>query len=144
MFSMKHFVAAVMIAVAVGMMLASFTYGTNDILFFKSYAVKVSNSGVADLYREGAPLFEFHTDLSERMAHPPGVIHIWQATLWVEEHTGIPFRTWFRVLTVLAHLLTAVALYRFWVRAPRPCSCCVPRPSWSPAFMVFFSPLPAV
>jgi hypothetical protein len=112
MLNKKLFFAAVLVALAIGLMLASSTYGTNDILFFKSYAVKVSNSGVADLYREGAPLFEFHTDLSERMAHPPGVIHIWQATLWVEKHTGIPFRTWFRILTVLAHLLTAAALYR--------------------------------
>jgi hypothetical protein len=112
MFSAKHFLAAVIIALAVGLMLASFTYGTNDILFFKSYAVKVSSSGAAALYREGAPLVEFHPELSEQMAHPPGVIHIWQATLWLEQHTRIPFRVWFRILTMLAHGLTAVALYR--------------------------------
>jgi len=96
----------------IGLMLASFTYGTNDILFFKSYAVKAGSSGVAALYSEGAPLVEFHPEWNEQMAHPPGIIHVWRATLWVEQHTGIPFRFWFRLLTMLAHVLTAVAVYR--------------------------------
>jgi len=108
----KVFAAGLLIATAVGLTLASLTYGTNDILFFKSYAVKASSSGVAALYREGAPLVEFHPEWNEQMAHPPGVIHIWRVTFWVEQHTGVPFRFWFRVLTVLANALTAGALYR--------------------------------
>jgi len=111
-YGFKLFVAGLLIAVAVGLTLASLTYGTNDVLFFKSYAVKASSSGVAALYREGAPLVEFHPEWNEQMAHPPGVIRIWQATLSVEQHTGVPFRFWFRVLTILAHALTAGALYR--------------------------------
>jgi hypothetical protein len=112
MLSTKLFVAGALIALTVGLMLATLTYGTNDVLFFKSYAVKASNSGVAALYRDGAGLVEFHPEWNEQMAHPPGVIHIWRAALWVEQHTGIPFRVWFRILTMLAHVLTAVALYR--------------------------------
>jgi hypothetical protein len=108
----KYFVPGVLIALAIGLMLASLTYGTNDILFFKSYAVKASSSGVAALYREGAGLVEFHTDWNEQMAHPPGIIHIWRAILWLEQHTGVPFRVWFRILTMLAHVFTAGALYR--------------------------------
>src|SRR5207253_10747182 len=84
----KFLIAGLVIALAVGLTLASLTYGTNDILFFKSYAVKASSSGVADLYREGAPLVEFHPEWNEQMAHPPGVIHIWRATFRVEQHTG--------------------------------------------------------
>ncbi len=99
-------------AAAVCVTLASTTYGTNDILFFKSYAVKAEQVGVAPLYRDGAELVEFHTDWVEQMAHPPGAIHVWQATLRVEKRTGVPFRVWFRMLTTLAHLLTALALYR--------------------------------
>jgi hypothetical protein len=106
------FVVGLIAAVAICAALASTTYGTNDILFFKSYAVKAKQVGVAPLYRDGAELVEFHTDWVEQMAHPPGAIHVWRATLWVEERTGVPFRVWFRMLTTLAHVLTALALYR--------------------------------
>ncbi len=108
----RPFLLAAIIAVAIGAFLATTTYGTNDILFFKSYAVKAQRVGVAPLYRDGANLVEFHTDWVEQMAHPPGAIHLWEATEWVEERTGVPFRVWFRLLTTLAHVLTAVALYR--------------------------------
>lgn len=108
----QYFIPAVILAVAIGIAFATLTYGTNDILFFKSYAVKAQQAGVEPLYREGAPLVEYHTDWVEQMAHPPGAVHIWQATLWVEQHTGVPFRVWYRLLTTLAHLLTAFAIYR--------------------------------
>jgi hypothetical protein len=112
MFSMKHFIAAAMIALAIGLTLASLTYGTNDILTFKSFAVKASSAGVAALYRDGAPLVEFHPEMNGFMNHPPSMVYILHALLWVEQHTGVPFRVWFRILTMLAHGLTAVALYR--------------------------------
>jgi hypothetical protein len=109
---LRPFVLALVIAMAIGGTLAVTTYGTNDILFFKSYAVKAEQTGVAPLYREGANLVEFHTDWVEQMAHPPGVILIWRATLWVEGKTGVPFHVWFRILTTIAHALTALALFR--------------------------------
>ena len=112
MFSMKHFIAAAMIALAIGLTLASLTYGTNDILTFKSFAVKALSSGVQALYRDGAPLVEFHPEMNGFMNHPPSMVHVLHALLWVEQHTGVPFRVWFRILTMLAHVLTAVALYR--------------------------------
>src|SRR5438105_11628659 len=111
MFSMKHFIAAAMIALAIGLMLASLTYGTNDILTFKSFPVKASSAGVAALYRDGAPLVEFHPEMNGFMNHPPGMVHFLHTLLWVEQHTGVPFRVWFRILTMLAHVLTSVALY---------------------------------
>lgn len=108
----RPFAMALVLAAGLCLTLLSTSYGTNDILFFKSYAVKAGEAGVAPLYRDGAALVELHTDWVEQMAHPPGAIHIWRATLWLEQHSGIPFRDWFRMLTTLAHLITALALYR--------------------------------
>jgi len=106
------FIPALVIAMAIGITLAWTTYGTNDILFFKSYAVRAGETGVAPLYRDGAKLVEFHTDWVEQMAHPPGAIHIWRATLWLEQKTGVAFHVWFRILTTLALALTALAVSR--------------------------------
>ena len=107
----RLFLGAVLITTIIGLMLAVRTYGTNDILFLKSYAVKAQKVGVAPLYREGANLVEFHPDWVEQMAHPPGVIHLWLVTDWMEQTTGVPFRVWFRILTMLAQILTACVLY---------------------------------
>jgi len=108
----KVFAAGLLIALAIGLTLASLTYGTNDILTFKSFAVKASTAGVAALYREGAPLVEFHPKMNGLMNHPPSMVHILHAMLWLDQHTRVPFRVWFRILTMLAHVLTAGALYR--------------------------------
>jgi uncharacterized membrane protein len=40
------------------------------------------------------------------------MVHILHAMLWLDQHTRVPFRVWFRILTMLAHVLTAGALYR--------------------------------
>jgi hypothetical protein len=131
----RPFACGLIVALAIGVTLSFSTYGTNDILFFKSYAVKAAQVGVAPLYRDGANLVEFHPQWVEQMAHPPGAIRLWQTALWVEQKTGVPFRVWFRLLTTLAHAATACALYRLMgVRRP-PVSCSVRRRSCSPAFM---------
>ena len=76
------------IALCIGIGLALSTYGTNDVLFFKSYAVKAARTGVASLYRDGAQVVEFHTDDVEPMATPPGMIHVLEGLLWMEGKTG--------------------------------------------------------
>lgn len=101
-------VALVVLLVQTG--IADLTYGTNDVLFFKSYATAIENNGVADLYSNGAPLVEYYVERNEFFAHPPAVLHFIRATSWLSRSSGLRFEFVFRTLTSFAHIGCALLL----------------------------------
>lgn len=108
----KPMMAALVISAALCLALASLTYGTNDVLFFQSYVAKAAHDGTAALYRHGANLVAYHPEWVEPMAHPPAMLTLWRAVQYLENVSGIPFRFWFRLLTIMAHLASAVFVWR--------------------------------
>ena len=56
----KPMMAALIISALLCLSLALLTYGTNDVLFFQSYAAKAAHDGTAALYRDGANLVAYH------------------------------------------------------------------------------------
>lgn len=104
--------AALAVSAALCLALASLTYGTNDVLFFQSYAVTAARDGATALYRHGAPLVAWHPKSVEPMAHPPAMLTLWTAVQYAQNVSGVPFRFWFRVLTTLAFLASAVLVWR--------------------------------
>jgi hypothetical protein len=104
--------AALLISAMECLALAAMTYGTSDVLFFQSYAVKAAHDGATALYRDGANLVAYHPDHVERMAHPPAMLDLWEAVQYVEKASGIPFRFWFRLLTIIANLVSAVFVWK--------------------------------
>lgn len=87
------------VGLAVKLLLALKTYGTNDVYSYQQFAVWSHYLGV-DLYRAD-PLFN----------HPPSMIHLLQAMNWLSGITAIPFSFWLRLPAVLAD---AVNLWLVW------------------------------
>ena len=108
----RSLVAALLASATLCLALASLTYGTNDVLYFQSYRAKAARDGTAALYRDGARLIAYHTDWVEPMVHPPAMLNLWAAVQYAEDVSGIPFRFWFRLLTTIAHLASAVFVWR--------------------------------
>jgi len=104
--------AALILSAILCLALASMTYGTNDIAFFQSYVAKAAHDGTAALYRSGASLVAYHPDYVEPMAHPPAMLTLWTGIQYVENLSGIPFRFWFRLLTTIAFLASAVFVWK--------------------------------
>jgi len=104
--------AALIISGVLCLTLASLTYGTNDILFFQSYTVKAAHNGTAALYRDGASLVAYHPEWVEPMAHPPAMLTLWAAVQHLQDVSGMPFRFWFRLLTITAYLASTVLLWQ--------------------------------
>src|SRR5664279_24146 len=100
--------AALAVSAALCLALASLTYGTNDVLFFQSYAASAARDGAAALYRNGGPLVAWHPKSVEPMAHPPAMLTLWTALQYAQNVSGVPFRFWFRLLTTLAFLASAI------------------------------------
>ena len=78
------------IGLAVKLLLALKTYGTNDVYSYQQFAVWSRYLGV-DLYHVD-PLFN----------HPPSMIHVLQAMDWLSRATGLSFSFWLRLPAILA------------------------------------------
>jgi hypothetical protein len=91
---------------------ACLTYGTNDVLFFKPYAVTLRENGVRDLYANGARLLERHPALSERMSHPPAIFRLLRMPQFASGAFQAPFQTLFQLVTSITHLASVLALRR--------------------------------
>ncbi len=74
--------------------LALRTYGTNDVYTYQRFAVWSRYFG-ADLY-----------DIAPDLNHPPSMLHVLRAILWVAEHTSLPFQFWIRFPGILADVGT--------------------------------------
>lgn len=108
----RPLLAALIVSAVLCLALASLTYGTNDVLFFQSYVAKAAQDGTAALYRDGASLVAYHPEWVEPMAHPPAMLTLWTAVQHLEDVSGIPFRFWFRLLTVIAYLASVLLVWR--------------------------------
>jgi hypothetical protein len=104
--------AIVTIGLAASAALASFTYGSNDVLFFESFLAYLNINGSEQLYRHGAPLIAFHPEITAQMVHPPAVIHLLRIVDSISSASGISFHVVFRLFTSLGHLATALTLMR--------------------------------
>lgn len=108
----RRLLIALIIAALLCLSLASLTYGTNDVLFFQSYVAKAGHDGIAALYRDGARLIGYHPQYVEPMAHPPAMLTLWTGVQHCEDWTGVPFRFWFRLLTVAAFLASIILVWK--------------------------------
>lgn len=108
----KPLMAALIISAALCLALASLTYGTSDVLYFQSYVAKAAHDGTAALYRDGAGLIAYHPEWVQQMIHPPAMLTYCNAIQYLENVSGIPFRFWFRLLTTIAYLASAVFVWR--------------------------------
>jgi hypothetical protein len=100
------------ISAAVCLALASLTYGSNDVLYFQSFAAKAAHDGTAALYRDGAHLIAYHPESIAPMTHPPAILAPLAGMQYLENATGIPFRFWFRLVTTIAHLIAGLFVWR--------------------------------
>jgi hypothetical protein len=106
-------VASLVTAAVLCLALASFTYGTNDLLVFQSYVAKAAREGTAALYRDGVSPAGFHPGWVQPMIHPPAMLTLCTGIQYLENLSGIPFRFWFRLLTTIGYLTSAVFVWRF-------------------------------
>jgi hypothetical protein len=78
------------IAFTAKLLLALKTYGTNDVYTYERFALWSRYFG-ADLYK-----------IAPDLNHPPSMLHILSALLWMSEHTQLPFHFWIRFPGILA------------------------------------------
>jgi uncharacterized membrane protein len=108
----RRLMTALVISATLCLALASLTYGTNDVLYFQSIAAKAAHDGTAALYRDGARLVAYHPESVQPMTQPPSVLAPLAGLQYLENVSDVPFRFWFRLLTTIAHLASAVFLWR--------------------------------
>lgn len=107
--------AAAIVALAVKVCLATFTYGTNDVKAWEAFLGVYNASGATALYEGGAWAMQ-PTPHWEPMNHPPlalTLLRVWGA---LEGVTGVPLRFWLRLFSSLAD---CASLYFLWRLVPK-------------------------
>jgi hypothetical protein len=91
-------------ALALKILIAVRTYGTNDVLSWEQFAWTLRESGGIGLYHE------------ERLFnHPPFMIHALRLLDFVASKTGTPFSFWFRLPAILADAGSTYLVWRILV-----------------------------
>ncbi len=98
------------IAFVAKLLLALNTYGTNDVYTYERF-------GLWSRYF-GADLYKIAPDLN----HPPSMLHVLSALLWISDHTHLPFHFWLRFPGILADigclfLICRILGERMWERS---------------------------
>ena len=108
----RSLMLALAVSALICLALAALTYGSNDVVYFQSYVVKASHEGIDALYRDGANLIAFHPDFVAPMTNPPALLGLLAGIQRFQDLSGLPFRFWFRLLTTIANLVSALLVWR--------------------------------
>jgi len=101
-------------ALAVKIVVAYNTYGTNDAITFEADIAKVESSGAEQLYRDGVESQPGHW---QPFSHSPPLIHGLLLLKKLENRSGLPVRFWLRVCCALADLACLGLLWKIGVRS---------------------------
>lgn len=111
--------ACTLSALVCKLLLAWFTFGTNDVLTWQVSAEREERGEFLDLYRNGNR-FQLPDGriLPQVYNHPPTVfyaLHMWRR---LESMTGLPMRFWMRATDAFADLLSLAAIASLHVAGP--------------------------
>ncbi len=99
---------------AIKIVIAYNTYGTNDAITFEADIAKLKSSGPEKLYREGVEPASGH---KQPFSHSPPVIHGLLLLDLLAGRSGLPVRFGLRVCCALADLATLFLLWKIGVRS---------------------------
>jgi hypothetical protein len=97
---------ALVLATLIKLYLAFFTQGSFDVLLFQGHLANVQKFGVSVYHTEGYLYNPFN--------HPPPMIHLMKFWGWLSQ-SGIPFRFWLRLSSILADIGSFFLLWH-WLR----------------------------
>jgi len=99
---------------AMKIVIAYNTYGTNDAITFEADIAKLKSAGPEKLYREGVEPASGH---KQPFSHSPPVIHGLLLLDLLAGRSGLPVRFWLRVCCALADLASLWMLWKIGVRS---------------------------
>ena len=99
-------------ALAASVMLAVFTYGTNDVLFYEGYLRTIKTAGPVALYDLGGEVQAAGITAREPFWTPPFVINYLLTLDGISRVTGFPMRTCLKLLSSLALAIMPLFLFR--------------------------------
>jgi hypothetical protein len=100
-------------ALAIKLVLALFTVGTNDSLTWDHDLAKLKTAGAARLYREGVQYSSPSGRLYPRQdfIHPPAVVNGLRGLGILQDVSGLPLRFWLRLACALADIGTLTLVW---------------------------------
>jgi hypothetical protein len=109
----RKLVCAASVALAVKLVLALFTVGTNDSLTWDHDLAKLKTAGAARLYREGVQYCSPSGRLYPRQdfVHPPAVVNGLRGLGILQDASGLPLRFWLRLACALADIGTLLLVW---------------------------------
>ena len=101
----RTLILALVCATAVKLYFALFTLGSLDVRGFQDHLAKINELGVGAYRVRGAFNNPFNS--------PPPMIHVIRIWGWLANTTGVPFRFWLRLPSILADLGTVFVMARW-------------------------------
>ncbi len=101
MASGRRLVVLGLLALALKLVLAIFTFGTNDVASYQHFAAGIADHDASWLYKH-----------DPGMNHPPLVAHALGVLIRIARATGLPFAFCFRLPAIVADMFTLVLLAR--------------------------------
>jgi hypothetical protein len=111
--SRRLFLAVLVAATILKLVMAYCTYGTNDVQFFEGYRALAASEGGVALYHKGIDLpkpsgLVHH----EGFWHPPSIVNLVLTFGAVADATGLPFPFVFRFFSILADVGTCLLVWK--------------------------------
>lgn len=113
-------VLAIVVSFVVKVILASRTYGTNDVLTWEFDLEQLRSNGSIALYRAGVILHPSTAhSISMPFNHPPFMTHALRFWGWLSIVSDLPLRLWMRLSCAIADAVSAVLLVKIMQRSRR-------------------------
>lgn len=106
------FVAVAAIIFLVKCYSAFATAGSPDMALWERFLASIRENGVISTYYSGGLYVSPRGSYINPFNHPPFIAHFLRFVGGLSDLTGIPFRFWFRLITSVADIGSAVILYR--------------------------------
>jgi len=88
------------------------TVGSGDMPLWERFLASIREHGVISTYYSGGLYVSPHGSYINPFNHPPFIAHFLRFVGGLADLTGLPFRFWFRFITAVADIGSALILYR--------------------------------
>jgi len=88
------------------------TVGSADMPLWERFLASIREHGVISTYYSGGLYVSPHGNYINPFNHPPFIAHFLRVVGGLADLTGLPFRFWFRLITSVADIGSALILYR--------------------------------
>jgi len=88
------------------------TVGSGDMPLWERFLASIREHGAISTYYSGGLYVSPHGNYINPFNHPPFIVHFLRLVGGLADLTGLPFRFWFRLITSVADIGSALILYR--------------------------------